>query len=147
MYVSYYCKNQISVRQISSKTRVGEREVAFPSSRNPKFSRGACPQSLLGGSWLPPPQIFTSSYVPDHSFVCNDCPTYSLGYFRYPSYGKYQTNSPFRSSKKYWCRTRLQWHCIGRSLERHLFCCQITAHNAIRDAFGTSLSMNFGKAN
>ena len=59
MYVSYYCKNQISVRQISSKTRVGEREVAFPSSRNPKFSRGACPQSLLGGSWLPPPPKYS----------------------------------------------------------------------------------------
>ena len=36
---------------------------------------------------------------------------------------------------------------VVRNLGRHLlFCSQISPHNAIRDEFGTSLSMNFGKA-
>ena len=37
---------------------------------------------------------------------------------------------------------------VGPNLGRHLlFCSQIPPHNAVRDEFGTSLSMNFGKAN
>ena len=44
--------HQISAREISSKTRVRRREIAFPSSRNPKFSRGSTPRTPRGGSWL-----------------------------------------------------------------------------------------------
>ena len=61
-----YCKNQISAEQISSKTRSRRREIEFPSSRNPKFSRWSKPPNHLGGSLLchsmfaplppPPPQ-------------------------------------------------------------------------------------------
>ena len=37
---------------------------------------------------------------------------------------------------------------MGPNLGRHLlFCSQIPPHNAVREEFGTSLSMNFGKAN
>ena len=37
---------------------------------------------------------------------------------------------------------------VGPNLGRHLlFCSQIPSHNAIRNEFDTSLSMNFGKAN
>ena len=37
---------------------------------------------------------------------------------------------------------------VGPNLGRHLlFCSQIPPHNAVREEFGTSLSMNFGKAN
>ena len=36
---------------------------------------------------------------------------------------------------------------VGPNLARHLlFCSQIPPHHAVRDEFGTSLSMNFGKA-
>ena len=42
-YVSCYCKNQISVKEISSKTRERRREIAFLSPRNPKFSRVSMP--------------------------------------------------------------------------------------------------------
>ena len=41
--VSCHCKNQISSREISSKTRVSRREIAFPSPRNPKFPQGSMP--------------------------------------------------------------------------------------------------------
>ena len=36
---------------------------------------------------------------------------------------------------------------VGPNLERHPICSQIPPHNAVRDEFGTSLFMNFGKAN
>ena len=38
--VSCYCKNQISAIEITSKTRVRRREIAFPSSTNPNISWG-----------------------------------------------------------------------------------------------------------
>ena len=43
--------NQISAREISLKTRARRREIAFPSSRNPKFAWGSIPRTSLGGSW------------------------------------------------------------------------------------------------
>ena len=37
---------------------------------------------------------------------------------------------------------------MGPNLEHHLlFCSQNPSHNAIKEEFGTSLSMKFGKAN
>ena len=51
--VSCYCKNQISARQISSKTRVRRREIEFLSSISPKISRGSMPRN--------PPRWFVSS--------------------------------------------------------------------------------------
>ena len=56
-------------------------------------------------------------------------------------------NSPFRSSKEDWAELFYNG-IVGRNLGRHLlFCSQIPPHNAIRHEFGTSLFMNFGKAN
>ena len=69
--VSCYCKNQILARQINPKTRVRRQEIAFPRSRNRKFSRGSMSPDPLGGScvrhskFAPPPQTFTSGYAPD----------------------------------------------------------------------------------
>ena len=68
---SCYCKNQILARQINPKTCVRRQEIAFPRSRNRKFSRGSMSPDPLGGScvrhsmFAPPPQTFTSGYARD----------------------------------------------------------------------------------
>ena len=66
--VSCYCKNQISAREISSKTSVRRREMAFPSSRNPKFSRESMSPDPLRWSWhrhlMFTPHTFTFGYAP-----------------------------------------------------------------------------------
>ena len=72
-----YCKNQISAEKISSKTRSRRREIEFPSSRNPKFSRWSKPPNHprwfvalpLNVRPPPPPTTFASGYVPACLFL------------------------------------------------------------------------------